>query len=60
MTIRAWSTAPCGLEPGPIKEVEADEQEERKEHVAEKVNVEVSAVETQTVEKEVTAEKNSA
>lgn len=27
--------------------------------MAEKVNVEVSAVETQTVEKEVTAEKNS-
>ncbi len=34
-------------------------EEEIKEYVAEKVNVEVSAVETQTVEKEVTAEKNS-
>ena len=32
-------------------------EEEIKEYVAEKVNVEVSAVETQTVEKEVTAEK---
>ena len=34
-------------------------EEEIKEYVAEKVNVEVSAVETQTVEKEVPAETNS-
>ena len=34
-------------------------EEEIKEYVAEKVNIEVSAVETQTVEKEVTAETNS-